>query len=360
MTTLDYRDLRSDPQTLAQELGISLEAAQLYGASEVLDLHLEGSIWTRIFGYDHRRRHGGGLFGNRFYSQLDFPRVLEGGLTGGCWVITTNPFRSARGRERVFFQNLAQTTRLFEEESEHFRVVRDVAEYRAARAGGLHGAFLGVQGGNAFDHDLASLERIPQGAILRVTLVHLSTSRLGTTSSPAQVGKDAGLSALGKELVERLDALRIFTDLAHISKKGFWDAVEVHDDALPLIVTHTGVSGVNEHWRNLDDDQLRAIADSGGTIGVMYQSSFLGDATLGGRAAKVVDHLEHIVDTVGEDHASLGSDWDGAILPPRDLKSPLELARLVQIMLDRGFSAQRVQKILGLNALNAIERLRPS
>lgn len=360
MTSLDYRDLRSDPQTLARELGISLEAAQLYAASEVLDLHLEGSIWTRLFGYDHRRRHGGGLFGSRFYSQLDFPRVLEGGVTGGCWVITTNPFRSARGRERVFFQNLARLTRLFEEEGEHFRVVRDVAEYRAARADGLHGAFLGVQGGNAFDNDIASLERIPPGAILRVTLVHLSTSRLGTTSSPARFGRDTGLSALGKELVERLDALRIFADLAHISHKGFWDAVEVHDASLPLIVTHTGVSGVNEHWRNLDDAKLRAIADSGGTIGVMYQSSFLGDASLGGCAEKVVDHLEHIVNTVGEDHASLGSDWDGAILPPRDLRSPLELARLVQIMLDRSFSAQRVQKILGLNALAAIDRLRPS
>ncbi len=358
--TLDYRCLRSDPDALAKELGISLEAAQLYCASDVLDLHLEASIWTRIFGYDHRKRHGAGLFSGRFYSQLDFPRVLEGGLTGGCWVITTNPFRGARGRGRVFFENLERLQSVFESEAEHFRLVRDVAEYRAARRDGLHGVFLGVQGGNAFDHDLSSLERIPEGAILRVTLVHLSSSRLGSTSSPARLGSDAGLTSLGKEMVERLDGLRIFADLAHISKQGFWDAVEVHDDALPLIVTHTGVAGVNKHWRNLDDEQLRAIADSGGTVGVMYQSSFLGDSYLGGRAERVVDHLEHIVNTVGEDHASLGSDWDGAILPPRDLRSPLELARLVQIMLDRSFSAKRVQKILGLNALATIDRLRPS
>jgi len=360
MTPLDFRPLRSDPATLAKELSISLEAAQLYCASDVLDLHLEGLIWTRLFGYDHRRRHAGGLFGSRFYSHLDFPRVLEGGLTGGCWVITTNPFRSAKGRERVFFKNLARMTRIFERDSDHFRLVTDVAGYRQARAEGLHGVFLGVQGGNAFDHDLSSLERVPAGALLRVTLVHLSTSRLGSTSSPARVGADAGLTKLGHELVEQLDALRIFVDLAHISKKGFWDAVETHDASLPLIVTHTGVSGVNPHWRNLDDDQLRAIADSGGTIGVMYQSSFLGDAYLGGKAERVVDHLEHIVNTVGEDHASLGSDWDGAILPPRDLRSPLELARLVQIMLDRGFSNECIQKILGLNVLAAIDRLRPS
>lgn len=353
-------EVHADPSDLARELGISREAAELYCASDVLDLHLEGSIWTRIFGYDHGKRHGGGLFGHRFYSHLDFPRVLEGGLTGGCWVITTNPFRSSRARNRVFFENLGSLTRTFQRASDRFRVVRDVGEYRVARAEGLHGVFLGVQGGNAFDHDLDSLDRIPTGAVLRVTLVHLSTSPLGTTSSPARLGRDVGLTSLGRELVERLESLRIFADLAHISKRGFWDAVETHDPSLPLIVTHTGVSGVHEHWRNLDDDQLRAIADSGGTIGVMFQSSFLGDSYLGGSAERVVDHLEHIVKTVGEDHASLGSDWDGAILPPRDLKSPLELARLVQIMLDRGFSTERVQKILGLNALAAIERMRPS
>ncbi len=81
--------------------------------------------------------------------------------------------------------------------------------------------------------------------------------------------------------MRRLNEKRIFVDLAHISKRGFWDAVEVHDKSQPLMVTHTGVSGVYEHWRNLDDDQLRAIADSGGTIGVMYQSSFLENNLLG-------------------------------------------------------------------------------
>ena len=125
-----------------------------------------------------------------------------------------------------------------------------------------------------------------------------------------------------------------------------------------MTVTHTGVSGVTPHWRNLDDEQLRAVADTGGTVGVMYQSSFLGEPFFGGRARAVADHLMHIVKTVGDDHASLGSDWDGAIVPPRDMPTCLELPRVVQLLLDRNLSPASIQKILGGNFLRALALLR--
>lgn len=358
MAMLEYVDWRADPDAWAKSLGISREAVDLYLDSEVIDLHLDSFIWTRIFGYDLRRKHGTGLFGGCFYSQVDFPRVLEAQLSGGTWVITTNPARSARGRARAFVENQRRLRDLFATVSEQFELVRNVAEYRRARAAGKHGAFVGIQGGNALDHEPSSLDLIEDDLVLRITVVHLSTSSLGTTSSPLAGGTRVGLTDKGREFVSRLNEKRIFVDLAHISKRGFWDAVEVHDPSQPLIVTHTGVSGVFEHWRNLDDDQLRAIADSGGTIGVMYQSSFLGDSTFGGRPESVVRHLQHIVHAVGEDHASLGSDWDGAITPPRGLRSCTELPRLVQLMLDAKLSPTTIRKILGQNFLRTVEQLR--
>jgi membrane dipeptidase len=115
---------------------------------------------------------------------------------------------------------------------------------------------------------------------------------------------------------------------------------------------------VHPHWRNIDDEQLRAIADTGGTVGIMYQSTFLGDNWFGGRASRIVDHLEHIVKVVGDDFASLGSDWDGMINPPRDMPTCLELPRLVQLMLERRWSAERIRKILGGNFLRVVEELR--
>jgi len=355
---LEYVDHRQDPGAWAKQLGISREAVDLYLASEVIDLHLDSYIWTRVFGYDLRERHDEGLFGARFYSQVDFPRILESQMSGGTWVITTNPARAASERATVFHDNLSNLLGIFESVSEQFAVVRSVSEYRAARARKKHAAFLAVQGGNAFDASPDVLDRVPHLAILRVTLVHLSSSSFGATSSPLRTGKDEGLTPSGREMVRRLESKKIFCDLAHVSKKGFWDAVEEHDQSMPLLVTHTGVSGAFEHWRNLDDDQLRAVADSGGTVGIMYQSSFLGDPYLGGSAARVVDHIEHVIKTVGEDHVSLGSDWDGAILPPRDLRSPLELPRLVDIMLSRGLSTDAVQKVLGQSFLRVVAAVR--
>jgi membrane dipeptidase len=358
MRHLDYVDHRGDPAAWARALGISREAVDLYLACDVIDLHLDTFIWNRIFRYDLRKRHGRGLFDARFYGMVDLPRAREAGLTGGTWVITTNPWRSAARRPDVFLENLRRLQGIFESVPHEFRVVRSVKEYREARAAGLHGAFVGIQGGNALDRDDDALDLIPDRLVLRVTLVHLSTSRIGVTSAPTGSRRGEGLSAFGKEYVQRLNAKKIFVDLAHVNRAGFFDALAVHDRTQPLLVTHTGVKAVTDHWRNLDDEQLRAVAETGGTVGVMYQSSFLGEPFWGGSADGVVRHADHIVRTIGEDHVSLGSDWDGAICPPRDIATPLELPRLVERFLRHGWPAERIRKILGANFLRVVEALR--
>jgi membrane dipeptidase len=356
VSALAFRDHREDPAAWARALGISREAVELHLASDVVDLHVDSFIWSRLWGYDLRRRHGTGLLGRRFFGQVDFPRIREAGVTGATWVITTNPFRPRGGRPETFAKNLARLRAIFASVPDDFAVVRNVAEYRAARAAGKHGAWIGIQGGNALDRDVEAIGGIDP-LILRVTLVHLSSSTLGVTSSPAAGRrKHEGLSDLGREYVRQLNAKKIFVDLAHINRAGFFDAIEVHDKSQPLLVTHTGVSGVHRHWRNLDDEQLRAVADLGGTVGVMYQSSFLAKPPVTSEA--VIDHLEHIVKTVGEDHASLGSDWDGAITPPADIPTCLELPRLTEAMLRRGWPDERVRKVLGGNFLRVVETLR--
>jgi membrane dipeptidase len=356
---LEYADHRKDPAAYARTLGISREAVDLYLTSEVVDLHIDTFIWTRQFGYDITKRHGRGPFGARFFYQVDLPRLREARVGGGMWSITTNPLKSAKGREKAFVTNVAWLQKELARAPEDVAVVRNATEYKAARDKGLHAAIIVVQGGNALVADEGSLDKIPGDVVVLVTLVHLSTSALGKTSSPAGGGADTGLTTLGKDYVKKLNARRIFVDLAHVSRRGFWDAVDVHDKSQPLIDSHTGVTGVTPHWRNLDDAQLRAIADTGGVVGVMYQSTFLGGGVLGCDSKLVVDHLEHIVKTVGEDVPALGSDWDGMIVPPRDMATCLELPRLVQHMLDRGWKGERVQKILGGNFLRSFARLRP-
>jgi len=104
------------------------------------------------------------------------------------------------------------------------------------------------------------------------------------------------------------------------------------------------------------DEQLRAVADTGGVVGVIYHRGFLGPGR--GSAAGVVDHLEHIARVAGEDAPALGSDWDGLIVPPSDMRTCLELPRLVQRMLERRWSEDRIRKTLGGNFLRALAALR--
>jgi len=340
----------------ARELGIPSAAVELYRASDVIDLHIDSFIWQRTLGYDLTQRHRPPLWG-AFLGQVDFPRILQAELSGATWVITTNPVREPADRARTFELNLQELLRTFARDAEHFSVVTSASEYDAARSAGKHAAFLGVQGGSALDFSLSELSRLCDRRILRITLVHLSSSRIGSTSSPLRL-RDTGLSRFGAQMVELLNERKVLVDLAHISAQGFWAACAAHAKDVPFLVTHTGVSGVYRHWRNLDDAQIRAVARSGGVVGIMYHSPFLGDRPWAGRVDTIARHLEHVLNVAGEDTPALGSDWDGSIIPPRDMPTCLELPRLVAALQARGISERAIVKMLGANFLRVVREVR--
>lgn len=340
----------------ARELGIPTAAVELYRASDVIDLHVDSFIWQRTLGYDLTKRHRAPLWG-AFLGQVDFPRILEAEISGATWVITTNPVREPADRARAFEANLDELCRTFERVPSQFQVVTNAREYDAARAAGKHAAFLGVQGGNALDVNLSEVARLCDGRVLRITLVHLSSSRIGSTSSPLRLS-DTGLSAFGAQMIELLNERKVLVDLAHISASGFWAASDAHAKDVPFVVTHTGVSGVHRHWRNLDDAQIRAVARSGGVVGIMYHAPFLGDRPWAGRVDTIARHIVHVLQVAGEETPALGSDWDGSIITPRDMPTCLELPRLVAALSKRGVQERVIQKILGLNFLRVVRQIR--
>jgi membrane dipeptidase len=336
------------------------EAQSLCRASEILDLHIDTLIPVRIWGFDPlegRRRWPLGRF---FFGHLDLPRAQRGGLSGAMWSITTNPYRSARGRWRAFERTLERFRNLANSSDGKLCLVRSLSEYRDVRARGAHAALLSIQGGNSLEGAPDGAGSVPDDLLTRVTLVHMTHSVYGGTSAPFNpFRRQRGLTDQGRALVEQLNARRVFVDLAHIHPQAFWDAVEVHDDSQPLIVTHTGVSGVNPHWRNIDDDQLRAIADTGGVVGIIFHPPYLRPRGGSRGVALIVDHIAHVVNTVGEDFAAVGSDYDGAISPPVLLRGSDCYPNLVSEMLSRGWTDTRIQKILGENFLRCFGELRP-
>ncbi|HEX6239830.1 MAG TPA: membrane dipeptidase [Polyangiales bacterium] len=344
---------------VAERLGVSLAAVELLHGSELVDLHVDTFIWQRLFGYDLTRRHGTGPLDARFLGQADLPRCLEAGLSGACWIITTNPLRTARGKCDALLANLAQL-KLSLGLTDSARVVSSASAYRAARSAGRHAALIGVQGGNALEHDLADFDRPELRDLTLVTLLHFTPSRIGAPALPRalRLGNQR-LTAFGADYVRKLNQRRILVDLAHISREGFWDALSVHDRSQPLTVSHAACDAVYPHFRNIDDDQLRAVADTGGVVGIIFQSIFLHGSRRHTSVEHVVDHVLHALRVIGDDHLAIGSDFDGAIITPRDLKTVLELPRLVDALLRRGVNERSIQKLLGENFLRVLTALRP-
>ena len=349
------------PPSLSKDAGKSREAMELCTESELIDLHIDTLIPVRLWGFDPIGGSTRWPLGRHFFGHLDLERANRGGLTGGMWSITTNPFRSAKGRWKAFCRTLDRFQRMAEHSDGKLELVRNRKEYSQAQQRGAHAALLSIQGGN-------SLQGAPNGAasvenqlLTRVTLVHMTHSVYGGTSLPYNpFRRKHGLTHRGRELVAQLNELKVFVDLSHIHPQAFWDVVDVHRADQPLILTHTGVCGVNPHWRNVDDEQLKAVADTGGVIGVIFHPPYLRPKGGSVGAALVVDHIAHIVETVGEDHAAIGSDFDGAISPHASLRGADCYPQLVEEMLHRGWTSERIQKILGQNFLNCWERLRPT
>ncbi len=354
-STLTFKDYRHDPAAWAAKLKISQEAVALYLDAEVIDLHTDTFLWQRLTGYKLSHHHRLPPWRARLGGQVDLPRLLEAQMAGIVFDIPANPLiPKARkyGSVRQYISDMLNTLKPHPE----FKHVVSYADYQQARSNQQIACFFSIQGGQALDHNLQDLSRIPE--IHRITLVHLTRSRIGA-SNLNPFDTQIGLSAYGREFVRRLTEEKILVDLSHINRKGFFDALTVMPKDIPPVVTHTGLKGVCDVFRNIDDQQIREICQRNGTIGIMYEQNFLALNKPEQTLERIIDHLAHLIKIGGEDYASLGSDYDGMITLPRDFPDVTWQPVLVERMLKRGWSEGRIRKILGLNFLRVIQQVRP-
>jgi membrane dipeptidase len=225
---------------------------------------------------------------------------------------------------------------------------RTGADIRAAKAAGKLAALGGIEGGQALDGQLDAVEAFARRGVRYLSLLHLWPNALGETSRNRK-RVDGGLTDFGRDVLRECERCGVIVDLAHVSRRGFFEALEIASE--PVMVTHTGVSGVHPSWRNLDDEQLRAVAQRGGCVGIIFARQFLGGASI----EAVVDHVQHILDVCGEDTPALGSDFDGFVVPPVGLEDIAALPNLTVALSRRGMSPRVLEKILGANVLRVLD-----
>jgi membrane dipeptidase len=239
------------------------------------------------------------------------------------------------------------------------RVVTTGDAARAARGNGAPAAVLGVEGADALGADVDNVDRWYERGVRVVGLVHLADNQFGTTCMPWQhyVGPlpvrrkaEIGLSPLGARVVDRMMALGILVDLAHADPP---TTLAVIDRATrPVVVTHSGAKARQDFNRFLTDEEIRAVAATGGAIGLWpYHHRGRGVRDM----ADLVGHARYVADLVGARHLCLGTDLNGVPGLMEGYRSEGDLPLLTAALLDAGFTEPDVRGVLGTNALRVFD-----
>ncbi len=329
------------------------EARAFHAEYPVIDLHADTAKLMDKLGYDLAARHERPMprFAN-YIGHVDIPRLREGGVAGQFFAFWTWPARvptQPRSNMRSVLDQLDALDAAIEKHPGDLAWCRTGAEIRAAKAAGKIAVLGGLEGGHALDGAVGNVEILARRGMRYLGPLHLWPNALGGTSRKPK--RDDGLTDLGRDVIRECERTGVIVDLAHINRRGFFEALEL--TTLPPMVTHTGVSGVHVSWRNLDDEQIRAIADRGGCIGILFARGFLGGASI----ERVVDHVMHVIDVAGEDVPALGSDFDGFVVPPEGLEDVAALPNLTVALSRRGVPPRVLEKILGGNALRVLDEV---
>lgn len=185
-----------------------------------------------------------------------------------------------------------------------------------------------------------------------VRIIGLSWNDRNVYASGNDTGE--GLSEEGKRLIGEMNRLGITLDLSHINEKGFREAIELTE--LIPIASHSNARAVTDHPRNLRDEQITAIAGRGGVVGLVLYNQFLKTGEGTPTLEDVFTHADYMVRLVGEDHVGLGSDMDGARIEdfPEGLRKISDLPKIANFFLEKGYSEERVRKIMGANFLRVM------
>ncbi len=215
-----------------------------------------------------------------------------------------------------------------------------------------------IEGAAAVATDLSNLDFLYAAGVRSIGLTWSRPNAFGEGvpfKYPSDPDTGSGLTAAGWDLVERCNELGIVCDLAHLNAAGFWDVAEASTD--PLVVSHTAVHALSPTSRNLTDEQIEAVAESGGLVGIQFgvenlRSDGMNDPDV--PASRIAAHVEYVANLVGVEHVALGTDFDGCTVPD-EVGDVTGLPLVMEELADRGFSSGDLEQIALENWLRVLD-----
>jgi len=254
-------------------------------------------------------------------------------------------------------QVITSLFRLEEAAEGAIKVVRNVAELVDCLGQNVLAVVLHFEGAEAIDPELQNLEAFYQLGLRSLGITWSRPNAFGCGvpfKYPASPDIGPGLTEAGKQLVRACNQLGIMLDLSHLNERGFWDVAKLSD--APLVATHSAAHALTPRTRNLTDEQLDAIGDSSGVVGVTFTIHDLrpdggleGDVPL----AALVRHIDYIAQRIGIDHVAFGSDFDGATIP-KELGDVTGLPRLLTALREHGFDDPALRKLTHENWIRVL------
>ncbi|MGH6942847.1 MAG: dipeptidase [Geminicoccaceae bacterium] len=311
---------------------------------------------------------------------LDLPRAKEGGFAGGMFAVFVPSGKRSAPRpragqdgyevpfprspalapaQRVAGAMIASLFRTERASGGRLEVVRDVAQLQTCLRQGVLAAVLHLEGAEPIDPGLDALEVLYQAGLRSLGIVWSRPNAFGCGvpfKFPGSPDLGPGLSDAGKGLVRACNELGVLIDLSHLNAKGFWDVARLSD--APLVATHSNAHALCPVSRNLTDEQLSAIRDSGGLVGVNFAVSMLrpdgrNDADM--PLEILVRHVDHLLERVGQDGVGFGSDFDGTTVPSA-IGDAAGLPRLLEALRAHGYDDALLRKLCFANWLRVLGR----
>ncbi len=373
--------------TLAASQSVSDLAKKLQSTSIVIDTHDDTTQRLLDPKFDLSLRHNDG--------NIDIPRMKEGGLSAiffSIWIPSKILGPEAVKKALDQIDAVRETVR---KNPNDLMLATSAADIREAKKQHKIAVLMGVEGGHMMGNDLSVLRTFAALGVRYMTLTHMDNNEWADSSTDKPAHN--GLTDFGKDVIREMNRLGIIVDIAHVSDKTFYDALET--SKAPVFSSHSSCRAICQAPRNMTDDMIRDLAKHGGVIQINYHVGFLsqefrdyekahpeaekeineevkkrcgdneacrlttGDQVVrdfmqAGKLPKVdwtviVDHIDHAVKIAGADHVGLGSDFDGAVMP-LGMQDVTHIPQITDALLKKGYSESDIRKILGENTLRVL------
>jgi membrane dipeptidase len=382
------------PVKAAEPTAISAQARALHREAIVLDTHLDTPAIFARPGWKILDRHSVA----NDYNHVDYPRMVEGGLDGGFWVIYTAQGESTPeanlAARNAGLKRLVEIREMVAANVEHFEIALTAEDAARIKNAGKRIVYISMENASPLASDPSLLSVYHDLGLRMLGLVHSSTNDFADSSTNPEGVEWKGLSPKGRDLVAAANRMGIVIDLSHASNDTVDQVLEL--STAPVVLSHTSSFAITPHPRNLDDARIRKVAAKGGVIQVNSVAPFVhempndperreaigkiieqfdaGDALSPEQRVEIkrqirefeeenplpqatfedyMKHMLHILKVAGPEHVGLGADWDGGggVVGMEDITT---LPKITERLLKEGYTPEQVKGVLGGNLLRVI------